>query len=133
MIYLLYNILFTFFLIFAAPYFLSKALIDRRFRKELIQRMGFFQNLNLERPIWIHAASVGEVLCTVPLLKRMKKEFPHRKIVLTTMTRAGNETAKTYLSEVDGVLFFPVDHPFPIQRAIKRIQPSLLLIAETEL
>jgi 3-deoxy-D-manno-octulosonic-acid transferase len=95
--------------------------------------MGFFQNLSVKGPIWVHAASVGEVLCSIPLLRKIKREFAHSKIILTTMTSAGNETAKTYLLEADQVLFVPVDHPFVIRRAIEKIQPSLLLIAETEL
>jgi len=133
MTYLLYNILFTFFLIFAGPYFLFRALIDERFRRELIQRMGFLPTLSLKRPIWVHAASVGEVFCSIPLLKIIKKEFPQCHIVLTTMTRTGHEAARIQIPEADTVLFFPIDHPLVIRRAIKRIKPSLLLIAETEL
>jgi 3-deoxy-D-manno-octulosonic-acid transferase len=95
--------------------------------------MGFFQSLSLKKPIWVHAASVGEVFCTVPLLKRIKKEFPHREIVLTTMTSTGNKLAKNLLSEADQILFFPIDHPLPLRRAIAGIQPGLLLVAETEL
>jgi 3-deoxy-D-manno-octulosonic-acid transferase len=95
--------------------------------------MGFSQDLALKRAIWVHAASVGEVFCTAPLLKRIKTEFPHCEIVLTTMTSTGNEAAKTHLPEADRVLFFPIDHPFALRRVIKKIQPSLLLIAETEL
>ena len=133
MIYLLYNILFTFFLIFTAPYFLFRALVNGRFRKELIQRMGFFPNLFVKRPIWVHAASVGEVFCCIPLIKRIKKDSPHSEIVMTTMTRTGYETAKAQIPEADVILFFPIDHPLAIRRAIARIQPSLLLIAETEL
>jgi 3-deoxy-D-manno-octulosonic-acid transferase len=133
MIYLIYNILFTFLLIFVAPYFLFRSLIHERFRREWIQRMGFFPNLNLKRTIWFHAASVGEVLCTIPLLKKIKKEFPNCSIVFTTMTRTGNETAKTHIPEADRVLFLPVDHPFFLRRALHRIQPCLLLITETEL
>jgi 3-deoxy-D-manno-octulosonic-acid transferase len=49
------------------------------------------------------------------------------------MTPTGNEAAKAHVPEADRVLFFPIDHPFTIQRSIKKIQPSLLLIAETEL
>ena len=49
------------------------------------------------------------------------------------MTSTGNEAAKNHLPEADRVLFFPIDHPFTLRRAIKRIQPSFLLIAETEL
>jgi 3-deoxy-D-manno-octulosonic-acid transferase len=95
--------------------------------------MGFFQSFSFKKSIWVHAASVGEVRCSIPLLKKIKKEFPHSKILLTTMTSTGNETAKTYLPEGDQVLFIPIDHPLVIRRAIEKIQPSLLLIAETEL
>jgi 3-deoxy-D-manno-octulosonic-acid transferase len=95
--------------------------------------MGFFQNLAFKRSIWVHAASVGEVFCSVPLIKKIKKEFPNFKIVLTTMTSMGNETAKVCLPETDQVLFLPIDHPLFIRSAIKKIQPSLLLLAETEL
>jgi 3-deoxy-D-manno-octulosonic-acid transferase len=133
MIYYLYNILLTFLLILASPYFLLRSLIQKRFRKALPQRMGFFQSPSFKRPIWVHAASVGEVLCSIPLLKKIKKESTHLKIILTTMTFTGNETAKTYLPEADQVLFLPIDHPFIIPRVVEKIQPNLLLIAETEL
>src|SRR4030043_759305 len=133
MIYHLYNILLTFLLILSSPYFLLRTLIQKRFRNALSQRMGFFQSPSLKRPIWVHAASVGEVFCCIPLLKKIKNEFPHLKIVLTTMTSTGNETAKTYLPETDQVLFVPIDHPLIIRRTIEKIKPSLLLISETEL
>lgn len=133
MIFLLYNTLLTFILVLSSPYFFLRGLFQKNSRSRLIQRVGFFQNLNLKRPVWVHAASVGEVFCSVPLLKRIKKEFPHCEIVLTTMTSTGNETAKTHLPEADRVLFFPIDHPLSLRRVIGRIQPSLLLIAETEL
>jgi len=133
MTHLFYNTIFSFLLIFAAPYFLLRSLFQKQFRKELIQRMGFLPTLSLKKPIWVHAASVGEVFCSIPLLKRIKKEFPHSEIVLTTITRTGNEAAKNQAIEADRVLFFPIDHPLTIKRMIERIQPSLLLIAETEL
>jgi 3-deoxy-D-manno-octulosonic-acid transferase len=133
MIYLPYNILFTVSLIFVAPYFLFRALFDGGFRRELMQRIGFLPDLSVKRPIWVHAASVGEVFCSIPLLKKIKEEFPYCEIVLTTMTRTGNEAAKTHVPDVDQVLFLPIDHPLFVGRVIRRIRPSLLLIAETEL
>jgi len=133
MIYFLYNIILTCLLLISSPYFLVRSLIRKQFRKALPQRIGFFQNLSFKKPIWVHAASVGEVFCSVPLIKKIKKEFPNLKIVLTTMTSMGNETAKVCLPETDQVLFLPIDHPLFIRSAIKKIQPSILLIAETEL
>jgi 3-deoxy-D-manno-octulosonic-acid transferase len=133
MFYHLYNILLTVLLILATPYFLFQSVFQEKFRKALSQRLGFFQPPSFKKPIWVHAASVGEVLCSIPLLRKIKNKFPHSRIVLTTMTSTGNETAKSYLPETDQVLFIPIDHPLIIRRTIKKIQPGLLLIAETEL
>ncbi len=133
MIFLTYNILSTFLLILASPYFLLRSLVQKRFREALPRRMGFFKTPSFERPIWVHAASVGEVFCSVPVLKRVKKEFPQAKLVLTTMTSTGNKTAKTHLPEADQVLFVPFDHPLIVRRVIEKIRPGILLVAETEL
>jgi 3-deoxy-D-manno-octulosonic-acid transferase len=133
MIYLLYNIILTFILILLTPYLLLRSLVDEWFRKELAERMGFFRNLPLRKSIWVHAASMGEVFCSIPLLKRMKVEFPDCVTVLTTMTRTGNEAAKKSIPEASRILFFPIDHPLTVGRVMRRIQPNLLLIAETEL
>src|SRR5512137_1044975 len=133
MIYHIYNIFLTFLLILVSPYFLLLSLVQKRFREALPQRMGFFDTPSFEGPIWVHAASVGEVFCTIPVLTRVKKEFSRAKIVLTTMTSTGNKTAKTHLPEADQILFVPIDHPLIVKRTIKKIQPSLLLVAETEL
>jgi len=133
MIFLAYNILLTFVLILASPYFLLRSLVQKRFRESLPRRMGFFDPLPFEGAIWVHAASVGEVFCTIPVVKRVKKEFSRAKIVLTTMTSTGNKTAKTHLPEADQILFVPIDHPLIVKKTIKKIQPSLLLVAETEL
>jgi 3-deoxy-D-manno-octulosonic-acid transferase len=133
MIYFPYNIILTLVLILSAPYFLLRGLVQKRFRKELAERMGFLQNLPIQNSIWVHAASVGEVFCSIPLLKRIKAEFPRGSIVLTTMTRTGNEAAKNSIPEANRVLFFAIDHPLIVRRVMNRIQPSLLLIAETEL
>ena len=133
MLYHLYNTLLTFLLILASPYFLFRSLFQEKFRKALPQRLGFFESPSFQRPIWVHAASVGEVFCSIPLLKKIKKAFPHSRIVLTTITSAGNEAAKTHVPEADRVFFLPIDHPLILRRAIEKIRPSLLLLAETEL
>jgi len=133
MSYHLYNILITLLLILASPYFVFRSLFQEKFRRALPQRLGFFETPSFRRSIWVHAASVGEVFCSIPLLKKIKEEFPLFKIVLTTLTSTGNEAAKTRVPEADRVFFLPIDHPLIVKRAIEKIQPGLLLIAETEL
>ncbi|MBS3919977.1 MAG: 3-deoxy-D-manno-octulosonic acid transferase [Deltaproteobacteria bacterium] len=133
MIHFLYNVILTCFLILHIPYLFLQSLLGKQPQKLLKERLGGFPDLSSKNPVWIHAASVGEVLCSIPLLKKIKKEVPDVDIVLTTMTSTGNETAKKLIPEADWILFFPVDHPFTIRRAVQKIRPRLLLIAETEL
>lgn len=133
MIHLLYNIIFTLFLILYIPYLFLQNLLRKRPQKQLMERLGGFPDLTSKTVVWVHAASVGEVLCSLPLIRRIKRELPLEEIILTTMTPMGNETAKKLIPEADHILFFPMDHPFIIRRAIRKISPRLLLLAETEL
>jgi 3-deoxy-D-manno-octulosonic-acid transferase len=133
MIYPLYNLLLTLLLVFASPYLLLRCLFQEGFRKKWAERLALFDTLPAKEPIWVHAASVGEVFCCLPLLKRIKKDFPQAEIVMTTMTRTGREAAKAQAPEASAVFFFPVDHPLIIRRMLAKIRPRLLLIAETEL
>ncbi len=133
MIYFTYNLVLTFILTIYVSYLLIRALIQKDFRTELLERMGYFHYVSSKRTIWLHAASVGEISGSIPILKKIKEEFPANDIIITTMTRSGNETAKKSFPEAKKILFFPIDHPFFLNNVIKKIKPALLLIAETEL
>jgi len=89
--------------------------------------------LSGERPFWIHAVSVGEVMATIPLLQEIKRRYPSQKIVLSTVTVTGNYTAAIKASEVDVLIYFPFDYPFIVKRVIKKINPSLFITLETEI
>ena len=85
-----------------------------------------------EKPIWIHAVSVGEVVAITPLIKRLKAQTPELDILLTTTTSTGaNEAQK--LAELITHRYMPLDFPFAIKAFIKQIKPKALFIMETEL
>ena len=85
-----------------------------------------------DKPIWIHAVSVGEVVAITPLIKRLKAQTPELDILLTTTTSTGaNEAQK--LAELITHRYMPLDFPFAIKAFIKQIQPKALFIMETEL
>ncbi|MGG5574147.1 lipid IV(A) 3-deoxy-D-manno-octulosonic acid transferase [Vibrio diazotrophicus] len=83
-------------------------------------------------PIWIHAVSVGETLAVTPLIKRLKAQYPHLRIVITTTTATGAEQAEK-LAEIAEHRYMPFDFPFAVRGFINAIKPSQLLIMETEL
>ncbi len=134
---LLYNILLILLLPALGPFILFKILFDGRFRPGLPERLGSIPEealkaLSGDRPIWFHAASVGEVIALTPVIEEFRRRFPDRKVLFSTFTATGNEMAKT--KEIsDAVIFLPLDYPFIIGKVVQRINPAMLVIMETEL
>jgi 3-deoxy-D-manno-octulosonic-acid transferase len=131
----LYNLL----LLLATPlwagYFLWR-ILNGSWRNRWWERLGLLPiqpDPSRER-IWLHAVSVGEVLAALPVLKRLREAFPEHEIVLSTTTPTGQQTAHDSAHQwVDYILFFPLDLPFAVRRALHRISPRILLLMETEL
>lgn len=100
-----------------------------------LTKLGLFKSPELkENVIMFHAVSVGEVLSLEKLLKQTKEQFPNYKLVLTTGTKTGQELAhKKYSEIVDFITYFPFDISFAINNFLNKINPSIVLIAETEL
>ena len=83
--------------------------------------------------IWIHAVSVGEVLASKPLVEALKRQFPGRALFVSTTTETGQRLARTRLQCADGIFYFPLDWVVPVRKALKSIQPALVIIMETEI
>lgn len=83
--------------------------------------------------IWIHAVSVGESIAAAPLIKKMLLEHPTIPIVVTTMTPTGSERVQALFPEQVCHVYAPYDHPIAVSNFLRRFQPRLLVIMETEL
>ena len=110
------------------------ALLLTRHRRGLTERFGRLPPAAaaLRRPVWIHAASVGEVLAAEPLVRELRRHDPGLSILISTTTVTGRETARTQLS-VDAVTLAPLDVRWIVDRVMRRIAPRCLVLVETEL
>ena len=112
-------------------------LLGKRYSRGLGQRLGFYgrdikSSVIHTRPIWIHAASVGEALSADRLVAEIRKCFPAYKIVVSAFTCTGYETACRVISDAP-VIFFPLDHPWIVKRALTIVDPSMVVFLETEI
>lgn len=86
--------------------------------------------LSGNRPVWVHACSVGEVSSVAPLIESIL-EMGHR-IHLTVITDTGYAQAERLFGERISMAYLPWDIPGLMGRMIGRLDPKLLLLAETE-
>ncbi len=128
--FILYDAIFLIFAIIYLPYLF----FTKKFHKGLWQRLGLYQNISGSRgSIWLHAVSVGEVVAIKPLWARLRKEYPSKRILISTITRTGNEIARKFANDNETVFYLPLDLSFVIDTVLRRIRPDVLVIAETEI
>ena len=106
-----------------------------RYRQRLTERYGFYGNAPCPPPqgIFIHAASVGEVIAAIPLVRQLQQDYPHLSITFTTFTPTGSERVKATFGDSVFHYYLPFDLPFSIHRFINFVQPKLCIVMETEL
>ena len=117
------------------PFFLIKFIKNPI---EWKQRLGFIHiPHHNKKTIWFHSASVGEINALTPLIEKFIESYGEKYfIVISTMTATGNERAKSlagkYPENIVPILL-PMDIPFAVKKAIRKISPDILVIAETEI
>lgn len=134
----LYNILTIVLVLVAIPVLLVRLFREEGFGERLKQSFGFFSKsaLNLvanKDCIWLHAASVGEIVATSPIVKEIRREIPGIPILISVVTTSGYIMANRIITEADSIIYFPLDLVGLSRSVIAKIRPRIFLLVETEL
>ncbi len=129
----IYDVFFFVFSLAYLPYLVIKGKAHSDFRERFGKLPRPFEEIGALRPIWIHAVSVGEVLAVKDFVEKLHTKLPERKIVLSTTTKTGADLAKRILNENILKFYFPLDFSFVARRVANFINPSLLVVMETEI
>jgi len=104
------------------------------YRSRWTERFGFPDKImSDDKLIWLHAVSVGEVQAARPLVNGLLEEYPDFRIVITTMTPTGADTVRQYFADTVNHFYLPYDLPVSVKRFISIIDPTILIVMETEL
>jgi 3-deoxy-D-manno-octulosonic-acid transferase len=103
-------------------------------RRRYLERFSLYLWQAKPQPfrLWIHLASVGEVMAAIPLLKLICEEYDQRDIVVTTTTPTGEQALKKYLQKDIQHYYLPFDFAPLMKRFVGLIQAKCLIIFETE-
>ena len=85
-----------------------------------------------DKIIWIHAASLGEYEQGLPVLEKLKKEYPDHRTLLTFFSPSGYEVKKNS-SPADITTYLPFDVKKKAIRFLNTVQPKLVIFIKYEI
>jgi 3-deoxy-D-manno-octulosonic-acid transferase len=84
-----------------------------------------------DKSIWFHAASLGEYEQGLPVMEKLKTNFPDHKIVLTFFSPSGYEVRKNN-SVADVTVYLPLDSKFNAEKFIDLVHPEMVFFIKYE-
>ena len=111
---------------------LWRGLRDRSYWHNFRERFGF-GTPRTPQGVWLHAVSVGEVQACAPLVSALYRRHPQLALTVTTFTPTGAARARALVGNLADVRYVPFDLPGAVRRFLRRVDPRLAVIFETEL
>jgi 3-deoxy-D-manno-octulosonic-acid transferase len=133
MAYLL-NVAYVLLLFGSLPYLIYKSLTTGKYRRGLWRKLrGQALLRDGDAPcVWFHGVSVGEIHLLRPVVARFRQQHPEWECVVSTTTDTGYEEACRRFADLP-VFYWPLDFSWAVRRALRRVKPTLVVLAEGEL
>lgn len=136
--YWLYNIILLIYWATLIPMLIYRLIHEEGFYQRIKQSIGFLpdelkEKISNRHAIWVHAASVGEIVAASPIVREMRKSHPDEVIIVSVVTATGFRMAHQIIKGADGILYFPLDLPYLTNRILTIINPRAIVLVETEI
>ena len=113
-------------------YWCVRVIGNGSYRDKLLQRFGFGYP-ELDRCIWIHAVSVGEVVAAAPLIRALMRRYPEDEVLVSTVTPTGAARVEALFGDTVRHCYIPFEAPYAVDRFFDTVNPVIALIMETEI
>jgi 3-deoxy-D-manno-octulosonic-acid transferase len=105
--------------------------------KEDVKRVGekfcIYSKKKSNKKVWIHAASVGELMSIVPVIRKLEKNKKINSILLSTSTTSSAKIFNKLKLNKTSHIYFPLDNNFIVKRFINYWQPELAIFIDSEI
>jgi 3-deoxy-D-manno-octulosonic-acid transferase len=123
-------------MLFASQIVKFMAIFSPKMKLFVEGRKTVFQTLesrisSTDETIWFHAASLGEFEQGLPVMEKIKENFPNHKIIVTFFSPSGYEVRKNN-SIADVTVYLPLDTKSNAQKFLKLVHPDLVFFIKYE-
>ncbi|SNZ01121.1 3-deoxy-D-manno-octulosonic acid transferase [Flagellimonas pacifica] len=129
----LYNILlhFSWIVLHIVALFNTKINLFVKGRKQTIALLGKNPAAG-KKVIWMHVASLGEYEQGLPILEKLRTNYPSHKIILTFFSPSGYEVKKD-TPYADMVLYLPMDTKYNAKSFLEYVNPEMAIFVKYEI
>ena len=131
--YFFYNILTNLAIIISPAIIIYRILKGKEDIKRVGEKFCIYSQKKNNKKIWIHAASVGELMSIVPIIKRLEKNKKIKNILLSTSTTSSAKIFKKLKLKKTLHVYFPLDNKLIVKRFIKYWSPELTIFIDSEI
>ncbi|ABL02173.1 Three-deoxy-D-manno-octulosonic-acid transferase domain protein [Candidatus Ruthia magnifica str. Cm (Calyptogena magnifica)] len=128
----LYNIIGYLLLPFIILRLIIKSIKTPEFRQRINERLGLIAKIQTSI-IWVHCVSMGEFKAAIIIIDQLIKQYPNHQLLITTTTPTSSNAVINHYKNKVFHLYFPYDLPLIVKRYIKKINPKICLLLETEI
>ncbi len=82
--------------------------------------------------IWFHVSSLGEYEQALPVIERIKKDYPSYSVVLSFFSPSGYEI-KANNTPADLVVYLPLDHAKNVKKFLNTLSPKAVFFVKYDL
>ena len=132
--FVIYNF-FLFLLLLISPFILIiRIFLGKEDRYRFKEKYGFLaKNNKPNETIWIHGASVGEILSIIPIIMRFEKDKKIKRILITSSTTSSSHILSKFKFKKTIHQFYPFDLNFLTKHFINHWKPKLAIFVDSEI
>ena len=130
----IYEFIGLIFIILSPIIFLLRIISGKEDPKRFLEKFCFYSNNHsINKTVWFHGASVGEIISVIPIIENLEKNKNIKKILLTSSTTSSASVIKKYKFKKTIHVFFPIDTNYLTNRFIRYWKPQIAMFIDSEI
>ena len=131
--YFFYRVITNFAIIISPIIIFFRILKGKEDTKRIGEKFCIYSQKKTNKKIWIHTASVGELMSVVPLIKKLEKNKKIKNILVTSSTTSSARIFKKLILKKTSHVYFPLDNNYIVKRFIEYWRPELAIFIDSEI
>ena len=130
----IYEVLGFIFILFSPLIFLTRIILGKENPQRFLEKFCIYsKNPNFKKTIWLHGASVGEILSVIPIIQELEKNKKINKILLSSSTTSSAHIFSKYKFKKTTHIYFPIDTNYLTNKFINYWNPKVAIFIDSEI